>query len=147
MILLDTNVLSELMKPMPNRQVVSWLDKQSQWDLWISSITLAEIFLGLSLLHDGKKKTMLFELAQQMFDEDFKGRCLPFDDQAAVEYAAIVAKRTKIGRPVSVEDAQIASISKTANLILATRNVKEFDEINGLRLINPWDCQGTISDI
>ncbi|WP_242637457.1 type II toxin-antitoxin system VapC family toxin [Desulfobacter hydrogenophilus] len=126
MILLDTNVLSELMKPTPNKQVVSWLDKQSEWDMWISSITVAEIFLGISLLHDGKKKTMLFELAQQMFDEDFKGRCLPFDDQAAVEYAAIVSKRTRIGRPVSIEDAQIASISKTADLILATRNINVF---------------------
>ena len=143
MILLDTNVLSELMKPAPNKQVVSWIDKQSEWDLWTSSITLAEIFFGISLLHDGKKKAILFELAQQMFDEDFKGRCLPFDEQAAVEYAAIVAKRTKIGRPVSVEDAQIASISKTANLILATRNIKDFDEIDGLKLINPWDSQST----
>ncbi len=143
MILLDTNVLSELMKPAPDKQVVSWLDKQSEWNLWTSSITLAEIFLGISLLNDGKKKTMLFELAQQMFDEDFKGRCLPFDDQAAVEYAVIVAKRTKIGRPVSVEDAQIASISKTANLVLATRNIKDFDEIDGLRLINPWNYQST----
>ena len=143
MILLDTNVLSELMRPTPNKQVVSWIDKQSEWDLWTSSITLAEIFLGISLLDDGKKKAILFELAQQMFDEDFKGRCLPFDEQAAVEYAAIVAKRTKIGRPVSVEDAQIASISKTANLILATRNIKDFDEIDGLKLINPWDYPST----
>ena len=143
MILLDTNVLSELMRPTPNKQVVSWIDKQSEWDLWTSSITLAEIFLGISLLDDGKKKAILFELAQQMFDEDFKGRCLPFDEQAAVEYAAIVAKRIKIGRPVSVEDAQIASISKTANLILATRNIKDFDEIDGLKLINPWDYPST----
>jgi predicted nucleic acid-binding protein len=137
-ILLDTNVLSELMKPRPDKKVVSWLDEQSEWDLWTSAITVAEIFLGIALLDDGKKKSLLFALAQQMFDEDFKGRCLPFDDQAAAEYAMIVSERAKNGRPISVEDAQIAAISKTANLILATRNVKDFDNIDGLELINPW---------
>jgi predicted nucleic acid-binding protein len=138
MILLDTNVLSELMKPRPDKNVVSWLDEQSEWDLWTSAITVAEIFLGIALLDDGKKKALLFSLAQQMFDEDFKDRCLPFDDQAAAEYAMIVSERVKNGRPISVEDAQIAAISKTANLILATRNVKDFDNIYGLELINPW---------
>jgi predicted nucleic acid-binding protein len=81
----------------------------------------------------------LFELAQQMFDEDFTDRCLPFDGQAAVEYASIVSERTKQGRPIRVEDAQIAAISKTAKLILATRNIKDFDKIDGLELVNPWD--------
>ena len=142
MILLDTNVLSELMRPIPNQNVISWLDEQSEWDLWTSSITVAEVFLGISLLHDGKKKSKLFGLAKQMFDEDFKDRCLPFDDQAAIEYALIVSERAKSGRPISVEEAQIAAISKTANLVLATRNLKDFDMIAGLALINPWDCQG-----
>jgi len=85
---------------------------------------------------------LLFALAQQMFDEDFKDRCLPFDDQAAAEYAMIVSERVKNGRPISVEDAQIAAISKTANLTLATRNVKDFDHIDGLELINPWVAGG-----
>jgi predicted nucleic acid-binding protein len=129
------------MKPKPDHHVISWLDERSEWDLWTSSITVAEIFLGISLLHDGKKKSALFELAQQMFDEDFKDRCLPFDDQAAVEYAAVVSERTKRGRPISVEDAQIAAISKTAKLILATRNIKDFDKIKGLELVNPWGCR------
>ena len=142
MILLDTNVLSELMKPRPDKKVVSWLDEQSEWDLWTSAITVAEIFLGIALLDDGKKKSLLFALAQQMFDEDFKDRCLPFDDQAAAEYAMIVSERVKNGRPISVEDAQIAAISKTANLTLATRNVKDFDHIDGLELINPWVAGG-----
>ena len=142
MILLDTNVLSELMKPRPDKKVVSWLDKQWEWDLWTSAITVAEIFLGIALLDEGKKKAVLFSLAQQMFDQDFKDRCLPFDDLAAAEYAMIVSERAKDGRPISVEDAQIAAISKTANLILATRNVKDFDHIDELELINPWVAGG-----
>jgi hypothetical protein len=141
MILLDTNVLSELMRPKPDHHVISWLDERSEWDLWTSSITVAEIFLGISLLHDGKKKSALFELAQQMFDEDFKDRCLPFDDQAAVEYAVVVSERARQGRAISGVDAQVAAISKTANLILATRNIKDFDQIDGLELVNPWDCR------
>ena len=123
----------------PDRHVIFWLDEQSEWDLWTGSKTVAEIFLGISLLPAGKKKSALFELAQQMFDEDFTDRCLPFDGQAAVEYASIVSERTKQGRPIRVEDAQIAAISKTAKLILATRNIKDFDKIDGLELVNPWD--------
>lgn len=142
MILLDTNVLSELMKPRPDKNVVAWLDKQSEWDVWTSAITVAEIFLGIALLDDGKKKSLLFLLAQQMFDEDFNDRCLPFDDLAATEYALIVSDSAKNGRPISVEDAQIAAISKTADLILATRNVRDFDHINGLEIIDPWIAFG-----
>ena len=138
MILIDTNVLSELMRPMPDSHVVQWLDAQPAWDVWISAVTVSEIRLGISLLPDGKRKTLLQDMAEQMFLEDFPDRCLPFDCEAAVEYALIVAKRSRQGRPITIEDAQIAAIARTADLVLATRNIKDFSDISGLKLVNPW---------
>jgi len=138
MILLDTNVLSELMRPSPDRRVVKWLDARSDSDLWISAVTVAEIRLGLSLMPDGARKTPLLELAEQMFNEDFSERCLPFDCEAALQYGLIVSERNRQGRPISVEDAQIAAIAITSGLVLATRNVSDFKAIKGLRVVNPW---------
>lgn len=138
MILLDTNVLSELMRPAPDTKVVRWLDAWLEGEVWISAVTVAEIQLGISLLPGGKRKDLLLEIAKQMFQEDFSGRCLPFDCEAAGEYAQIAAARNKQGHPISVEDAQIAAIARTAGLSLATRNTKDFSGISGLKLIDPW---------
>lgn len=138
MILLDTNVLSELMRPMPDAKVVRWLDAWPEWEVWISAVTVAEIRLGISLLPGGKRKELLLDIAEQMFQEDFPDRCLPFDCDAAREYALIVAARTRQGYPISVEDGQIAAIAKTAGLALATRNTKDFSGITGLKLVDPW---------
>lgn len=138
MILLDTNVLSELMRPIPEPVVVRWLDAFPEWEIWVSAVTAGEIRLGISLLPDGKRKFRLLELADQMIQEDFIDRCLPLDCFAAAEYARIVTRRTQQGRPISVEDAQIAAIAKTAGLVLATRNVKDFADIEGLQVVNPW---------
>lgn len=138
MILLDTNVLSELMRPMPDPNVVRWLDAWLEWDVWISAVTVAEIRLGISLLPAGKRKELLLNLAEQMFQEDFPDRCLPFDCEAAREYALIVSERNRQGHPISVEDAQIAAIARTAGLSLATRNTKDFSNITGLQLVDPW---------
>ena len=138
MILLDTNVLSELMRPMPDPNVVRWLDAWSEWDVWISAVTVAEIRLGISILPAGKRKKLLLDLAEQMFREDFPNRCLPFDCEAAFAYALIVAERNRQGRPISVEDAQIAAIASSADLALATRNTKDFTRISGLNLVDPW---------
>ncbi len=121
MILLDTNVLSELMRPMPDPNVVRWLDAWSEWEVWISAVTVAEIRLGISILPAGKRKELLLDLAEQMFQEDFPGRCLPSDCEAAGEYALIVSERNRKGHRISVEDAQIAAIARTADLALATR--------------------------
>ena len=139
MILLDTNVLSELMRPMPEPRVVNWLDAFPEWDVWISAITVAEIQLGIALLNNGNRKSALADLAEQMFREDFQGRCLPFDYQAAKEYAMIIADKSGTGRPIRVEDAQIAAIAGTADLTLATRNTKDISNISGLELVNPWE--------
>jgi predicted nucleic acid-binding protein len=137
-ILLDTNVLSELMRPIPDAKVVRWLDAWPEWEVWISAVTVAEIRLGISLLPGGKRKKLLMDLSEQMFKEDFPDRCLPFDCEAAGDYALIIAARNRQGHPISVEDGQIAAIARTAGLSLATRNTKDFSGITGLKLIDPW---------
>ncbi len=138
MILLDTNVLSELIRPSPDSKVLLWLDTQPDMDIWISAVTVAEIRLGIELLPDGKRRALLSDLAERMFREEFSERCLPFDFPAAGEYASIVATRMRQSSPISVEDAQIAAIALTTGLLLATRNTKDFLGIEGLKLINPW---------
>jgi predicted nucleic acid-binding protein len=137
-ILLDTNVLSELMRPAPDFRVVGWLDARPPGEVWICAVTMAEIRQGILRLADGKRKALLLDLAEQMFEEDFRDRCLPFDCEAASEYAGIVDRRNRQGRPISVEDAQIAAIAKTAGLALTTRNTRDFSGIDGLKLIDPW---------
>jgi len=138
LILLDTNVISELMRPVPEPGVVAWLDAYDELDVWISSITVAEIFLGVALLPDGKRKSALKEVTDEMFLQDFHERCLPFDQSAAMKYAEIVAERAQAGRPISVEDAQIAAVAIAGGLTLATRNIKDFAGIEGLKTVNPW---------
>jgi predicted nucleic acid-binding protein len=138
MILLDTNVLSEIMRPMPDTEVVAWLDAQPSDQVWVCAVTRAEIELGIALLPDGQRKLRLQMAARGMFAEDFAGRCLPFDEEAAITYAAIVASRTRLGRPISVEDAQMAAIALTHGLCLATRNEQDFAAIEGLSVVNPW---------
>lgn len=137
MILLDTNVLSELMKPRPEAKVVAWVDAQLTTTLFISSVTRAEIELGLALLPEGKRKRMLETAAQGMF-QMFDGRCLEFGEAAASVYARIVSLRIQVGSSITVEDAQIVSIALVYGLDLATRNAKDFSDITGLHLINPW---------
>jgi predicted nucleic acid-binding protein len=138
MILLDTNVLSELMRPNPNAVVVQWVDALQDENIWISAVTVGEIRLGLALLPEGRRKKILTDLAEQTFKEDFFEKCLPFDYQAAGEYAKIVSSRSRQGRPITVEDAQIAAIAITADLALATRNTKDFQGLEELKLVNPW---------
>lgn len=139
MILLDTNILSELMRPKPNADVVQWLDTLPDDEIWISAITVGEIRLGLALLPKGRRKQILTGLTENMFDEDFSEKCLPFDYQASGEYAKIVASRSHQGKPITVEDAQIAAIALATDLTLATRNTKDFLGIEGLSLMNPWE--------
>lgn len=142
MILLDTNIVSELMRPAPEPRVLEWLDAQPAEDVWISAVTVGEIRLGIALLPDGKRKQRLTGLAETMVEEDFSERCLPYDVVAAADYAAIVAIRTRRGRPISVEDAQIAAIARSGGLTLATRNTKDFSDIDELPLVNPWTLHG-----
>ncbi|UCH26339.1 MAG: type II toxin-antitoxin system VapC family toxin [Trueperaceae bacterium] len=137
MILLDTNILSEIMKAEPDARVVAWLDDQPATSLFVSAVTRAEIELGIALLPEGRRKEAIITASRTMFEE-FSGRCLAFGERAAVHYGQLVAERTKKGRPITVEDAQIASIALVHGLHLATRNTRDFEGIPKLLLIDPW---------
>lgn len=141
MILLDTNVLSEFMRQQPSAQVVAWLDEQPAANVYTSAVSRAEIELGIALMPKSRRQEALREAARSMFEEDFAGRCLPFDERAARHYARIVSARMRAGRPISVEDAQIAAIALVHNMRLATRNVSDFKPIAGLDLVNPWTAE------
>lgn len=137
MILIDTNVLSELMKAKPAVEVLSWIDQQPAGQLYISSITVAEILYGIARLPDGKRKAAFADLAKLMFDEDFAGRILPFDTDAAIRYASLAAASEAKGRVSDMADAQIAAIAALYDAPVATRNVRHFDQL-GVSVINPW---------
>ena len=138
MILLDSNVLSELMAPKPNPAVLTWTSKQRLADvLYIATVTLGEILYGIELLPAGKRRDGLLHEAEAMFREDFAGRILPFDDIAARSFAKIAAARRLRGRHISNSDAQIAAIARVNRAVLATRNTADF-EGSGVSLINPW---------
>lgn len=138
MILLDTHVLSEFMHPRPFARVVSWLDEQPTGVVFTSAISRAEIELELMLMPPGQRQEALSQAAWAMFAEDFAGRCLPFDEDAASHHARIVSTRTRTGRPISVEDAQIAAIALAHRMRLATRNTADFELIDDLGVVNPW---------
>lgn len=137
MILLDTNVLSELMRAKPAPQVLEWVDAQPVGDLVITSITVAEILYGIARMPDGKRKQGLLDVASVMFDEDFAGNILPFDADAAVHYAEIAAETEAKGRVVDMADAQIAAIGRLHDAVIATRNVRHFETL-GVALVDPW---------
>ncbi len=125
------------MRPNPAERVIRWLDNQPISSLYICSVTRAEIELGLALLPEGQRREDLSRIAAEMFSE-FVGRCLGFDEVCAKPYANVVAHRRRIGRPITVEDAQIAAIALRHGLTLATRNQRDFDQIGRLQLFDPW---------
>lgn len=137
MIVVDTNVTSELMRPTPAPQVLAWLAAQPARDLYTSAITVAEIGYGISRLPDGHRKELLAAAAAGVFST-FRERVLAFDSSAAAHYADVVLGRERSGMPISGFDAQIACICRDHDAALATRNVKDFAAV-GVDLINPWD--------
>lgn len=138
MILLDTNVLSELMRAKPDPDVVAWVDAQSIQDLVISSITVAEILYGIARMPKGKRRQSFEDMAASMFDRDFAGRILPFDADAAEHYAELAAESEAKGRIADMADAQIAAIARLHGAQVATRNVRHFESF-GVVLIDPWN--------
>ena len=138
MILLDTNVLSELMRAKPDHQVLAWVDAQPANQLVICSITVAEILYGIARMPDGKRKQGLLGIASAMFDEDFAGNILPFDSDAAVYYAEIAAESEARGRVVDMADTQIAAIGRLHDAVIATRNVRHFESL-GVSQVDPWN--------
>ena len=137
-IVLDTHVLSELMRATPDPAVIAWFDAHPAANYYLTAITQAEILLGIALLPPGKRKNTLAAAADLMFREDFAGRCLLFDQACADGYATIVATRRSLGLPTTTEDAQIAAIALTHRYPLATRNIRDFIHIDGLSLLDPW---------
>lgn len=138
MIILDTNVLSALMRSEPEVKVLRWLDSQAPESIWITSITVFESRLGLALLPQGKRRKALETSFDQLLKDDLENRVLPFDSSAATQSAALAAKRQKLGRPVDMRDTQIAGIALARRATLATRNLRHFDDLT-VAVVNPWN--------
>lgn len=137
MILLDTNVLSALMRREADPVAVAWLDAQPPESIWTTAITVFEIRFGLEILAKGRKRHALEEAFNSALAEDFDGRVLAFDQAAADAAAAIAARQREAGRPVEIRDVQIAGIAAARKSTLATRNTRHF-EATGISLTDPW---------
>lgn len=137
MIVLDTNVLSEVLRPTPEPRVLSWMADQPRASLFTTTVTRGELFYGLHLLPDGKRRQDLFDAVRAIFDQDLAGQILSFDNEAADAYADIAAARRNMGYPISQFDAMIAGIARSRGAGVATRNVKDFKDC-GIEVIDPW---------
>ena len=137
LILLDTNILSELLRKTLEPRVEAWLAAQYGAGIYLSAVTEAELCLGVAVLPAGRRRTKLAEMMDGILQEDFRGRILPFDSPAAAVYAAIAADRRAAGRPISQFDCQIAAIARLHGAAVATRNVRDFEGC-GIDVIDPW---------
>lgn len=138
MIILDTNVLSALMRNEPDQPVLRWLDLQAAQSVWITSITLFESRIRLALLPAGRRRQTLEAAFDRLLEEDLESRVLPFDTPAALQAASLAAARQQAGRPVDIRDTQIAGIAQARRATLATRNVRHFEGLS-VPVVNPWD--------
>jgi predicted nucleic acid-binding protein len=139
MIVLDTHVISALMRDEPDPIVVAWLDGLPPESIWTTSITVFEVRLGLEILAAGKRRRQLEEAFAKALEEEFEGRVLPFDPSAAQAAGRIAAERRRVGRTIEIRDVQIAGIVSARKATLATRNTRHFEEC-GLVLDNPWSA-------
>jgi predicted nucleic acid-binding protein len=136
-IVLDTNVLSEALKPVPSDTVLAWMAAEIPSSVFTTTITLAEVLYGVEALPPGKRRTRLLLAIEKMFAEEFAGRILPFDEDAARMFASIVASREAAGRPISQFDAMIAAIARSHRAAVATRNTADFERC-GIPVVDPW---------
>lgn len=137
MILLDTNVVSAVMARKPEPNVIRWMDLQPTEDLSLSAVTVAEVRFGLAILPDGQRRRDLEQRFDRFLARGFAHRILPFDREAARLYGDLMARRRRLGRPMSALDGQIAAIARTYDAALATRNRRDFEECD-LELIDPF---------
>ena len=137
MIILDTNVLSALMRTAPEASVIGWLDRQPPESIWITSITLFEVRMGLALLPKGKRRQTLDTAFTQLLREDLDNRVLDFDASAAAEAAALASERQVAGRSVDMRDTLIAGIALARRATIATRNVRHFSDLK-VPVVDPW---------
>ena len=137
MIILDTNVISEPLKPLPEPAVLDWLDRQSSQTLYLTTVNLAELLAGIEVLPQGRRRAELQHALTTQVIPLFEGRILSFDEKAAEAFARIHASAQALGNPISFADGAIAAIASAQGFILATRNVRDFRS-TGVELINPW---------
>lgn len=138
MIVLDTNVVSEVVKPSPSPAVITWLNQQDGAELFVTTITIGELCFGLEMLPDGKRKSALSAAIQRFLAQAFSGRVLPYDAESAQTYGVLMASRRTSGRPIAAPDGQIAAVARRHQFELATRNTKDFEGC-GIGLINPFE--------
>ena len=138
MILLDTNVVSEVMRVTPNHAVLKWLNESRSSDLHLSTVTIAEISYGIQILPEGRRRLAISKRFDLFVEQGFSHRVLAFDAPSAFLYGEIMARRKRMGRPMSLPDGQIASIARARNMAVATRNTADFEE-TGIDLINPFE--------
>ena len=137
MIVLDTNVISEVFKPTPAAGVLYWLQQQDDAEMFTTAVTRGELMYGLNIMANGKRREILMSGLERIFARRFAGRVLPYDESAADAYAEILAQRRRIGRPTGAADAMIAGIARSHSAQLVTRNVRDFEDC-GIALIDPW---------
>jgi len=137
MIVVDTNVVSELMRSSPSELVRKWVESQPARELYTSAVTVAEVLYGIARLPEGRRQEQLRSAASEVFD-GFAEQVLAFDAAAAGHYALMVSHRERLGMPIEGFDAQIAAICRARGATLATRNVSDFRE-TGVEIVNPWD--------
>lgn len=146
MIILDTHILSELMKSEPELTVIAWLNKQVATQLYITTVSIAEITYGLNSLPEGKRRDALNSAFNQAINNAFKHRIISFDEAAAYAYGTLMSKRKKMGRPLNSLDGQIAAIALISSATLATRNLCDFVDCN-IELINPFAATEFVANI
>lgn len=137
MIILDTNVMSSLMRENADSTVVEWLDRQPRIAVWTTAVTVLEVQFGLAIMPDGRRRTMLFVSFNRLIREQLEGRVAPFDAVAAHETAVLMGSRQLQGLPRDLRDSMIAGISITRRATFATRNVKHFNDVD-IEVVNPW---------
>jgi predicted nucleic acid-binding protein len=138
MIILDTNVLSEFMRPRPDERVVAWLDLQPSPSVWTTAVTVFEIEFGLQRMPESRRKKEREDLFREMIRSVLRGRILAFDTPAAVAAGALSAALQAQGRPLEIRDVQIAGIARVRGVPVATRNTKHFEHL--CDVIDPWDA-------
>ena len=139
-VLLDTNIVSELLRPTSNPAVETWVGEWPATDLYFSAVGEAELRYGVSILPMGRRRDALVSAIEAILREDLDDRILPFDSAAAREYADIAAVRRAAGRPVAPADCQIAAIARSCGMLLASRNVRDFEGID-IEVVNPWGTE------
>ena len=138
--ILDTNVVSELMRKVPNPKVLEYLQQQPSSQLWTTTISQAEILYGIEIMPCGSKRDLLLSQAEALFLQDFSGKILSFDCGAAKQFSILAGKRRSLGRPISQFDGQIAAIVHASRGTLITRNTQDFEDCQ-IRLVNPWETE------